>query len=394
MSQERSALPLAGVRVLDLTRLLPGGYCTLLLSDLGADVVKVEEPGRGDYLRWSPPMVDGVSAAHRALNRGKRSVTLDLKSERGPAVLARLAANADALVESFRPRVMDRLGVGYEALAGANPALVYVAITGYGQDGPYRDRPGHDLNYIGYGGVLSMTGPPGGGDPVPPGVQVGDLGGGGMLGAIGLLAALVEARGTGRGRFVDVSMLDGVMSWLSIHAGSFLATGVEPAPGVAPLGQSLACYRVYRTRDARFLTVGALEPKFWEALCTALGLPDLVARQFDAPGGQREMAGRLQTVFATRDRSEWLAALEGLDACVGPVNSVAEALDDPQVRHRRMVAEVDGEPVGPGPAVKVAGSGPRALTGPPELGEHTDDVLAAAGLTADEVRSLRAAGVV
>src|SRR5439155_637968 len=224
--EARSRGPLAGVTVLDLTRLLPGGYCTLLLADLGADVVKVEEPGRGDYIRWSPPLVGGVSAAHRALNRGKRSITLNLKAPEGPAVVRRLVRDADALVESFRPGVMDRLGVGFAALAREKPALAYVAITGYGQDGPYRDRPGHDLNYIGYGGALSMTGPPDGGPPVPPGVQVGDLGGGGMLGAIGLLAALVEARATGRGRFVDVSMLDVGVSWLSIHAGSFLATGV------------------------------------------------------------------------------------------------------------------------------------------------------------------------
>ena len=387
-------LPLAGVRILDLTRLLPGGYCTLLLADLGADVVKVEEPGRGDYIRWSPPLVGGVSAAHRALNRGKRSITLNLKAPEGPAVVRRLVRGADALVESFRPGVMDRLGVGFAALARENPALAYVAITGYGQDGPYRDRPGHDLNYIGYGGALSMTGPPDGGPPVPPGVQVGDLGGGGMLGAIGLLAALVEARTTGRGRFVDVSMLDGVVSWLSIHAGSFLATGVEPAPGVAPLGQSLACYRVYRAGDGRHLTVGALEPKFWEALCSALDLPELVARQYDGPEGQREMAARLQAVFGTRDRDAWLAALDGLEACVGPVNSVGEAFDDPQVRHRAMLAEVDGEPLGPGPAVKVSGAGPRRLTGPPGLGEHTDAVLLAAGFSAPEVAELRAGGVV
>jgi crotonobetainyl-CoA:carnitine CoA-transferase CaiB-like acyl-CoA transferase len=386
--------PLAGVRVLDLTRLLPGGYCTLLLADLGADVVKVEEPGRGDYVRWTPPMAGGVSAAHRALNRGKRSMTLDLKAGQGPSVLRRLVAGADALVESYRPGVMDRLGVGYEALAAENPALVYVAITGFGQDGPYRDRAGHDLNYIGYGGALSMTGPPDGGAPVPPGVQVGDLGGGGMLGAIGLLAALVDARATGRGRFVDVSMLDGVVSWLSIHAGSFFATGVEPGPGVAPLGQGLACYRVYRAADGRYLTVGALEPKFWETLCRALGLPDLISRQFDGPEGQRELAARIQTVFDTKDRTAWLEALEALDACVGPVNSVGEAFDDPQVRHRAMRAEVAGRPVGPGPALKLRPPGRVTMAGAPGLGEHTDDVLRAAGFSAEAVTALRSAAVV
>lgn len=387
-------LPLSGVRILDLTRLLPGGYCTLLLSDLGADVVKVEEPVRGDYIRWTPPLVDGVSAAHRALNRGKRSITLDLRSPQGIGVLERLVDGADALVESFRPGVMDRLGVGYEALAARKASLVYVAITGYGQDGPYRDRPGHDLNYIGYGGALSMSGSPDGGPPIPPGVQVGDLGGGGMLGAIGLLAALVQARGGGRGRFVDVSMLDGVVSWLSIHAGAFLASGVEPAPGVAPLGQSLACYRVYRAGDGRHLTVAALEPKFWEALCAALGLPELAARQFDGPEGQRELTVRIQAVLATKDRASWLRALESLDACVGPVNSVQEALQDPQVVHRSMVAHVGGRPVGPGPVPKLRPPGPSDLAPAPGLGEHTDQVLHAAGFSEADVAALRTAGVV
>jgi len=221
--------------VLDLTRLLPGGYCTLLLSDLGADVIKVEEPGRGDYIRWTPPLVDGESAAHRALNRGKRSITLNLKDAEGGALLRRLAARAQVLVESFRPGVMDRLGVGYEALAAENPGLVYCAISGYGQTGPYRDLVGHDINYMGYGGALSMTGAREG-PPVVPGVQVGDLGGGGMLGAIGILAALVDRRASGRGRFVDAAMLDGIVSWLSIHAGAFLATGETPRPGAEPDG--------------------------------------------------------------------------------------------------------------------------------------------------------------
>jgi crotonobetainyl-CoA:carnitine CoA-transferase CaiB-like acyl-CoA transferase len=384
--------PLSGVRVLDLTRLLPGGYCTLLLADLGADVVKVEEPGRGDYIRWSPPMIDGVSAAHRALNRGKRSITLNLKAPAGAEALRRLAGSADALVESFRPGVMDRLGVGYQALSAANPRLAYVAITGYGQDGPYRDLAGHDIDYIGYGGALSMTGPPGG-PPVPPGVQVGDLGGGGMLGAIGLLAALIESRAGGRGRFVDVSMLDGVVSWLSVHMASFLATGVEPEPGVAPLGQGLACYRVYGTRDGRYLAVGALEPKFWEALCAALELPDLVAVQFAPPQQQVEMAARVQAVLRTSSRDEWLERLAGLEVCVAPVNTLAEVVRDPQVRHRAMVAEVDGVAVGPGPAIKLPDGPDDPLQRAPGLGQHTDAVLEESGFAKEEIEALRDAGV-
>src|SRR5467141_807362 len=215
-----SPLPLEGIRVLDLSRLLPGGFCSLLLADFGAEVLKVEDTGMGDYIRWSPPYYEGApdstrSALFLALNRNKRSIRLDLKHEQGRAVLLRLVRDCDVLLESFRPGVLERLGVGYERLHEVNPALVYCAITGYGQDGPYRDRVGHDINYIGYGGVLGIIGPKDG-PPSVPGVQIGDIGGGGMAAAIGILAALLEARQTGVGRFVDTSMQDGVVSWLTI----------------------------------------------------------------------------------------------------------------------------------------------------------------------------------
>jgi crotonobetainyl-CoA:carnitine CoA-transferase CaiB-like acyl-CoA transferase len=388
--------PLAGVTVLDLTRLLPGGYCTLLLADLGADVVKVEEPGRGDYIRGSPPFVGGESAAHRALNRGKRSITLNLKSEEGAGMLRRLVPSADVVVESFRPGVMDRLGVGWDVLSRENRALVYCAITGFGQDGPYRDRVGHDLNYIGYGGMLSLTGSADGA-PAIPGVQIGDLGGGGMLGAIGILAALVERRTTGRGRFVDASMLDGVVSLLSIHAAAFLATGEEPGAGGALLSGAYACYRLYRTKDDRHVTVAGLEPQFWRALCDTLGCPELVERQFAPPEDQERIAGRLEEIFLTRSRDEWLQVFEAVPACVGPVNYVGEALVDPQVRHRGMVAEVDGAAVGPGAGLKMSGMGGRAaatLRRAPALGEHTAEILAAAGVDEAALTGLRSRGVV
>jgi crotonobetainyl-CoA:carnitine CoA-transferase CaiB-like acyl-CoA transferase len=381
--------PLEGVRVLDLTRLLPGGYCTLLLSDLGADVIKVEEPGRGDYIRWSPPMVEGSSAAHRALNRGKRSITLDLKAPGGSDLLIRLAERSDVLVESFRPGVMDRLGVGHEALLARNPRLVSCAITGYGQDGPYRDTAGHDINYLGYAGALWLGGPAGA-EPSLPGVQVADLGGGAMMGAVGILAALFERDRTGRGRFLDVSMLDGVVSWLSIHLGVHLADP-EMLPAARPLSGDLACYRVYRAGDGRSLTVGALEPQFWRALCEELGCPELVDDQYAPPGRQAEMMVILQERFAGRSRDEWMRQFGSIPACVGPVNDLAEAMDDPQVVHRGMIGEVDGRPVGPGPALKVDGPPARPA---PALGEHTDEVLAEMGLSPDDVSRLREQGVV
>jgi crotonobetainyl-CoA:carnitine CoA-transferase CaiB-like acyl-CoA transferase len=385
--------PLAGISVLDLTRLLPGGYCTLLLCDLGADVVKVEEPGRGDYIRWAPPLVDGEGAAHRALNRGKRSITVNLKAPEGADLLRRLASSADVLVESFRPGVLDRLGVGYEQLMPDNPRLVYCAITGYGQDGPYRGRVGHDLNYVGFAGALSLAGCPSE-EPVVPAVQTGDLGGGALMAAVGILAALVDRASTGRGRFIDVSMLDGVLSWLAVSLGAYFATGVVPSPASEPLTGGLACYRIYRAGDGRYLTVAALEPQFWRDLCETLGCPDLIEDQFGPASRQAEMVERLQAIFQERARDAWLASLGEADVCVGPVNDLEEALEDPQVRHRDMVATVEGAPVGPGLPLKLSGFKGGVPRRAPGLGEHTGEVLATIGVGEAELADLRRRRVV
>jgi alpha-methylacyl-CoA racemase len=382
--------PLDGVRILDVTRLLPGNYCTLVLADLGADVVKVEEPGRGDYIRWVPPMVEGQGAAHRSLNRGKRSVTVDLKSADGPAVLRRLARTADALVESFRPDVMARLGLGHGSMAEENPRLVYCAITGYGQQGPYRDRAGHDIDYLAYAGILDATGAPDG-PPVLPSVQIGDFGGG-MAAAVGLLAGLRQAAANGEGRFVDVSMLDVAVSWTGVLMSWFLATGAVPGRGAMPLTGGLACYRTYRCADGRFLAVGALEPQFWRTLCVRLGVPELIDEHLAPADRQVFVAGRLAAVFGSRPRDEWVRMLADLETCVAPVNDAAEAVGDPQVRHRGMVAEVEGRPVGPGPAIKAGG--PAALRPAPTLGEHTGEVLAEAGYSNNEIADLRRRGAV
>jgi len=293
-------------------------------------------------------------------------------------------------VESFRPGVLDRLGVGYERLAELNPRLVYAAITGYGQDGPYRDRVGHDINYTGYAGLLHATGAPEG-PPVVPSVQVGDLGGG-MAAALGIAACLGEAARTGRGRLVDVGMLDVVTSWLGVVMSWWIATGEAPPRGGMPLTGGLACYRVYACADGRHLAVGALEPRFWRALCEALELPDLVEAHLD-PVRQEELTTRLAETFARSPRDEWVDRLASLETCVGPVNDVAEAAADAQVIHRSLVAEVGGRPVGPGPAIRVSEGAP-ALRPAPGLGEHTDDLLAEAGFGREEIAGLRHRGVV
>src|SRR5882762_2967174 len=243
------SLPLEGVKVLDLSRLLPGGFCSMLLADYGADVIKVEDTGPGDYIRWSPPYYEGAdqtarSALFLALNRGKKSIRIDLKTDAGRDVLLRLVRDADVLLESFRPGVLDRLGVGYERLREENPGLVYCAITGYGQDGPNRDRSGHDMNYLGLNGLLGLTGEAGG-PPVQSAGQIADLGGGGLMAAVGILAALQEARRSGEGQMVDISMTDGSLSWLVMEAARYFGSGEVPERGNIMLSGGIVCYRPY-----------------------------------------------------------------------------------------------------------------------------------------------------
>ncbi|HYP48503.1 MAG TPA: CoA transferase, partial [Thermoleophilaceae bacterium] len=269
---------LDGVRVLDLSRLLPGGFCSLLLADFGAEVLKVEDTGMGDYLRWAAPYYEGAddsakSALFLSLNRGKRSIRLNLKDEQGREVLLRLVREYDVLLESFRPGVMERLGVGYERLREENPGLVYCAISGYGQTGPYTARSGHDMNYLGLGGLLGLTGEVDG-PPVQAAGQIADLGGGALMGAFGILAALRERERSGEGQLVDVSMFDGSLSWLAMVAARYLCEGEPPRRGGLELAGSLLCYRPYACSDG-WVTLGALEPKFWQAWCRGVGREDL-----------------------------------------------------------------------------------------------------------------------
>ena len=391
-----SAGPLNSVRVLDLTRLLPGGYATLLMADLGADVVKVEEPGKGDYIRWTPPMVGEFSTGHIALHRDKRSLTLNLRSNEGREVFLGLAERFDVVVESFRPGVMDRLGVGYQVLRERNPRLVYCAITGYGQDGPRALAAGHDANYASYAGMLSIVGEEGR-RPVVPGLQVGDLAGGGMSAVIAILAALHKREVDGTGDFCDVSMTDGIVSWLSIHAAEFFATKQVPERERMHLSGAYPCYRVYPAADG-WVSVGALEPQFWAALCEAIDRSDLLGDAFAVGERRDEVIAELEGVFSTRTRAEWMALLEGKDVCVAPVLDFAEAFEDPQIQHRGMVLETD-LPGGESTAVignpfKFSSDREVAHRPPPRMGEHTAEVLAELGLGEPDLERLRSAGAI
>jgi crotonobetainyl-CoA:carnitine CoA-transferase CaiB-like acyl-CoA transferase len=366
-----SAPALSGLRVLDLTRHIPGPYCTLMLADLGADVVKVEAPPFGDPVRAVPPAAGDESAAFAALNRGKRSVLVDFRTDDGVAALRRLAREADVLVEGFRPGVLARHGLGPDTLLAENPRLVYCSLSGWGPLGPLAARAGHDVNYAARGGLLDLC-RDGDGDVVIPGAQVADMTGG-MLAATAILAALLERQRTGRGRRLDVSLLSGIFALLTVPVTRALAGG----PRRGELSGDFACYTVYRCRDGRELSVGALEPKFWEALCRALELPELVATHWQ-PGEKNARAReRLAAVFATRDRDEWVRALEGLDGCVEPVLTPEEALQDAQADALRL-----DQPDGAGGVLRTVGSvlAAAGLAGArprpaPGLGQHTSEVL-------------------
>jgi alpha-methylacyl-CoA racemase len=402
-------LPLAGIRVLDLSRLLPGGFCSLLLADFGADVLKVEDTGMGDYIRWAPPYYEGAhdsakSALFLSLNRNKRSIRLDLKSEGGREALLRLVREHDVVLESFRPGVLDRLGVGYERMREEHKGIVYCAISGYGQTGPKREASGHDMNYLGLIGLLGLTGDRGG-EPVQAAGQIADLGGGALMAAFGILAALRERdgdgtaanSGSGEGQMVDVSMADGALSWLAMVAAGYFADGTVPRRGELPLAGSLICYRPYECADG-WVTLGALEPKFWQAWCRGVGREDLIAKQFERPGSEAHK--QVQEIFEARERAEWEAFARKHDCCLEPVLELDEAFQSELVREREMVVEIDqpgaqrpvrqlGIPVKLG---RTPGE-PGRMPGP-ALGEHTEEVLRAAGYSQAEVAELLQAGAV
>jgi crotonobetainyl-CoA:carnitine CoA-transferase CaiB-like acyl-CoA transferase len=382
--------PLEGVRILDLTRLLPGAFATALLGDLGAEVLKVEQPGIGDPMRAYQPRIGDSSAFTWIVDRNKRSIALNLRDVRGVEVVRRLARDVDAVIEGFRPGVADRLGIGYDALRAANPALVYCSISGYGADGPLVREAGHDVNYVGRAGVLGSTGIAG--EPAIPGVQVGDLGGGSLLAVAGLLAALLRAQRTGEGDHVDISMTDGAFALMAMPLGAHFAEGGVPRAGTELLTGGVPCYAIYTCADGRWITVGALEAPFWEELCAAVERPDLVATQYDPSAFPV-----WHELFASRPRDAWLALFAGRDACVGPVNDLAEAVADPQLAHRGMVVELEHPELGPvrqvGTPIKLR-EHPGGIRAPaPALGEATRELLARAGYDADEIEHMLHEGV-
>jgi crotonobetainyl-CoA:carnitine CoA-transferase CaiB-like acyl-CoA transferase len=381
--------PLDGIRILDLSRLLPGPYCTMLLADLGAEIIKIETPGLGDYMRLIPPFVqdpatgETISTAYLMVNRNKKSVALNFRNARGKEVLMRLARAVDVIVETFRPGAVAKWGIGYEAVRAVNPHIVYCSLSGYGQTGPYRDRAGHDLNYIALAGLLAANGTAGG-PPIPLAVQVADLSGG-MLAAIAVLAAIIGRARTGEGQYLDVSLFDGALSWASTMIGGAFVTGKPIERGKMQLSGGMACYNVYATRDGKYITLGIIEPHFWQAFCNAIGRDDLKGRAYDF-----DAISDVAAIMQTRTLDEWIESLRTIDACVEPVRDFGAVFDDLHIKHRGLIA--------PGASMPQIGSvfvfAGNDYVPPPRQGEHTRAVLRGLGISELEIGELEKVGVI
>ena len=364
------ARALQGIRVLDLSRLLPGPFLTMILADLGADVVKVEEPRRGDYMRDFPPRGEGASGRYLSVNRNKRSVTMDLKDDGERERFLRMAERADVVVESFRPGVVDRLGVGYDALKGRNERIVLCSISGYGQTGSYRGRAGHDINYLALAGVLGMSGQDAQGPPALAGAQIADLGGGAMWAAIAILAALIDRDRTGQGAHLDISMTEGALAMLASEFGIVHAEPSPPTRGTGLLNGGAARYGVYETSDGRYLSVGALEPQFLGRLAAAAGL-----ELRPGPEGDEELRRQLTRVIATRTRDEWARILAEHDSCCEPVLELDEVPDHALHRERAVFFEIPDEEAPGTLQVRTPLGMPAGRRRAPKLGEHNGEVF-------------------
>jgi len=394
--RKKMNLPLEGFLVLDLSQRLPGSLCTQILADLGAEVIKIESPGGGDGFRWTPPLIKTYGSFFHVLNRNKRGMTLDLKRPAGRDVLLRLAAKADVLLESFRPGWMKETGLGYDDLKTSNPRLVYCSLTGFGQDGPYRDRPAHDIDFLAVSGILSLIGEKGG-RPVLPAVQFAGAGGG-LSAAMGILAALLGREKSGRGEYIDMALLDGLAPFLGLVMSQYMTDGKLPERGDTLVGGGYAFYNVYETRDGKFIVLGCLEEKFWEVFCKAIHREDLIGEQFAPAPRRHEIIEELRAVFLEKTREEWLEYLGRHEICFSPVNSLEEALSDPQIEKRslwfRGSHPSDGEIPQQAFPVRFSGDRPGWRSHPPELGEHTEDILREIGYSDREISELAALGII
>jgi len=390
-------MPLAGTKIIDMTRLLPGPYCTRLLADMGATVIKVEDKREGDYLRSFPPQMEGKNIYFEALNRNKKGMTIDMKKKNGREIILRLVDHVDILVEGFRPDVMDRLGLGYRILKERNPRLIYCAITGYGQDSPYREKAGHDINYLALAGFLGLNTTPQG-EPIVPGVQMADVAAGGLMAVIGILAALNHQNQTGEGQFVDCSMFDGAMSLIPLQMSQALTLGLEQKPYQDMLNGGLASYNVYKTAEGRYMSLGSLEAKFWKNFCNAVGRKDLI-NEYNSMGARgQKIKQEVSGIFKSKTKDEWITFFKDKDCCCEPVLTVKEAWSQPLARARHMC--VDSEPsrgfhyAQIGFPIKFS-QNPSSLRSPaPAKAEHNEEILKEIGYSAKEIDNLKKQNII
>lgn len=374
--------PLQGIRILDLTRLLPGPFITQLLADMGAEVIKVETPLAGDYARLAPPEM-GLGGLFEMINQGKKSISINYRNPRGRDVFLKLVAKADVIIESFRPGTAERMKIDFETLRVIKPNLIYCALSGYGQSGPLSKRAGHDLNYSALSGALSLNAREGEG-PHVYGLTVADLSGA-MLAGLAVLSAIIGRQKSGEGAYLDVALLDGILSWMIPLAGAAYFSGYPVTGGTLPLQGGLACYNVYETADGKYISLGALESTFWGDFCKVTGRNDLLPRQFD-----RAIKDEVAAIFKGQTLADWLEAFSGSDGCVEPVLAFDEALAHPQVRARGFVREENGRPVGLNSPFAYGSDEVRPAPG---LGEHTLAVLSEI-LSAQELDELSQSGVI
>lgn len=385
---------LSSLHVLDFSGLLPGPFASMMLADLGADVVRVEAPGHTDLVRLFPPFDRGTSTAHAYVNRSKRSIALDLKRPGAAAIVKRLVSKYDIVLEQFRPGAMERLGVGYSTLSEANPRLIYCALTGYGQTGPLRDRAGHDNNYLALAGAMSHSGRREAG-PVPQGILSADLGGS-FCALTGILSAVIHRQETGRGQYIDVSMFDGALTWNVFAAAEALAGGTCPTYE-STVTNGGTHYDYYRTRDGRYLSVGCLEPKFWKEFCQAIERPDLEGRQGWPGPEMAQVKEEIRSVIAQKTAEEWQTVFAGKDVCVEPVLTLPEALNHSQTRARDMVVEVPVPGGGTqrqlGCPIKFSSARPDYRHTGVEAGAHTGEILRELGYSEEEIETLQEEGL-
>ena len=389
--------PLTGVRVVDLSLLLPGPLCSMHLGDMGADVVKVENPRAADMTRYMGVRMQGPgdvseSSIFLMLNRNKRAITLNLKRPEGREVLLKLLADADILLEGFRPGTLANMGLGYDDLCERFPRLIYCAISGYGATGPYRDLAGHDGNYMAHAGVLGLTGQAEG-PPVLPGVQIADIGGGTQAALVSILAALYARERTGKGQFLDIAMMEGAFSFLSLHAGELAARGTSPERGRMILSGGLPNYNIYRCADDRYVMLGALEERFFKAFLRKVGRLDLLEGRELTPEGLADVKPELTALFAGRTLADWSELFTETECCLAPVNTVSEAFEDPQLRARGMVVTMKHPEIGEilmiGAPFRFSDTPCSYRRPPPAHGQHTAEILAELGYQDGEIEALR-----